>query len=57
MVAPGNGVTLMEAAHILGVARSTVRRLIVAGELDRERRYTHRGLDRDQVEQLGPAMK
>jgi excisionase family DNA binding protein len=52
MVAPGNGVTLEEAAHILGVARSTVRRLIVAGELDREGRYTHRGLDRDQVERL-----
>jgi hypothetical protein len=52
MVAPGNGVTLGEAAHILGVARSTVRRLILAGELEREGRYTHRGLDRDQVEGL-----
>jgi excisionase family DNA binding protein len=52
MVAPGNGVTLEEAAHILGVARSTVRRLIVAGELERQGRYTHRGLDRDEVERL-----
>jgi excisionase family DNA binding protein len=52
MVAPGNGVTLEEAAHILGVSRSTVRRLILTGELDQEGRYTHRGLDRDQVEDL-----
>jgi hypothetical protein len=52
MVAPGNGVTLIEAAHILGVARSTVRRLILTGDLEREGRYTHRGLDRDQVEGL-----
>jgi excisionase family DNA binding protein len=52
MVGPGNGVTLEEAAHILGVARSTVRRLILTGELTREGRYTHRGLDRDQVEEL-----
>jgi hypothetical protein len=52
MVTPGNGVTLEEAGHILGVARSTVRRLILAGELVREGRYTHRGLDRDQVERL-----
>ena len=52
MVAPGNGVTLLEAAHILGVARSTLRRLILTGELAREGRYTHRGLDRDQVEEL-----
>jgi excisionase family DNA binding protein len=52
MVAPGNGVTLEEAAHILGVARSTVQRLTRTGELAHEGRYTHRGLDRDQVEGL-----
>lgn len=50
--APGMGLTLEEAAEILGVARSTVQRLVLAGDLTRTHRYRHAVLDREEVERL-----
>ncbi|MBA2559894.1 MAG: helix-turn-helix domain-containing protein [Propionibacteriales bacterium] len=44
--------TLDDAALILGCARSTVRRLIAAGELPPTDRYRHRQLARADVEAL-----
>lgn len=49
---PIDGITLAEAAYILGSSTSAVRRLILAGRLSHGRRYEHRCISRSEVEAL-----
>jgi excisionase family DNA binding protein len=51
-MSPVDAVTLRQAAEILGLSVSSVRRLIAAGRLPVGRRYQHRSLPRADVEAL-----
>lgn len=52
MSAPGSGVSIAEAAHILGCSLATVGRWVDEGLVGRDKSNAHRGLDRDEVERL-----
>lgn len=52
MMRPLDPVTYSEAAHILGVTKSTVRRLVIAGRLPHVEPVRHRMLSRPDVETL-----
>jgi DNA-directed RNA polymerase specialized sigma24 family protein len=49
---PIQGLTLAEAAEILGLAETSVPRLVRQGRLHRPTRWMRRGLDRAEVEAL-----
>lgn len=52
MLRPADPVTYAEAAHILGVTPSTVRRHVLAGRLGQAEPARHRMLSRSDVEKL-----